>query len=71
MYLIGCEWKGRLIAGMNLQISENTLLCARSKRVGLWGTNMDMSLDGNGKIRVGGFNLGQYTSSFLRRQVTF
>ena len=25
------------------------------------GTNMNMSLDVNGKIRVGGFKLGQYT----------
>lgn len=54
-------------------MSEITFLCAGSVGVGLWGTNRNMSLGVNGKMRVGGFKLGQYThvSSFLRRQVDF
>ena len=36
----------------------------------LWGTNMDVSLDVNGKIGVSGVTRGQYRSSFSgRRQV--
>lgn len=64
MWLIGCEWKGSSTAGVNLQIYAIALLCAGSMGVDLWGTDMDMNLDTNGKIRVGGFKLGQYTSSF-------
>lgn len=61
VYLIGCEWKGNSIAGVNLQISEITLLCTGCTGVGLWGANMDTSLNGNGKIGAGAFKLGQYT----------
>lgn len=41
VYLIGSEWKGSSTAGVHLQISEITLLCAGSMGVGLWGINMD------------------------------
>lgn len=61
VYFIGCKWKASSTAGVNLKMSEMTLLCAGSMGVGLWGTKINMSLDVNGKIRAGGFKQGQYT----------
>lgn len=50
--------EGSSPAGVNLKISEITLLCAGS--MGLLETNINMSPGINGNFRAGGFTLGQY-----------
>lgn len=72
VYLIGSEWKRSSTAGVHLQISEITLLCAGSMVWVCGELTWIISLDVNGKVKVGGFKLSQYTSSLLRRrQVAF
>lgn len=71
MHLIGCEWKGSSVARVHLQISEITLLCAGSMGVGLWGINMDISLDVNGKIKVGGFRLSVHVFTLKKEASCF